>query len=54
MGESTDATEPPRITVFLADDSLLVREGVRALLAAQADREFIRSLFFRAPAMGQS
>jgi class 3 adenylate cyclase/ActR/RegA family two-component response regulator len=31
----------PRITVFLADDSLFVREGVRALLAAQPDLEVI-------------
>ena len=29
------------ITVFLADDSLFVREGVRALLAAQPDFEVI-------------
>ena len=41
MGDSIDATEPPRITVFLADDSLLVREGVRALLAAQADLDVV-------------
>jgi adenylate cyclase len=26
-----------RITVFLADDNLIVREGVRALLAAEDD-----------------
>jgi adenylate cyclase len=31
----------PRITVFLADDSLFVREGVRALLAAQSDLEVV-------------
>ncbi len=31
----------PRITVFLADDSLFVREGVRALLAAQPDLEVV-------------
>src|SRR5262245_33819244 len=31
----------PKISVFLADDSLLVREGVRALLAAQADLEVV-------------
>jgi class 3 adenylate cyclase/DNA-binding NarL/FixJ family response regulator len=30
-----------RITVFLADDSLLVREGVRALLAMQPDLEVV-------------
>jgi class 3 adenylate cyclase/DNA-binding NarL/FixJ family response regulator len=41
LGERTDATDPPRITVFLADDSLLVREGVRALLAAQADLDVV-------------
>lgn len=34
MGES-------KITVFLADDSLFVREGVRALLAAQPDLEVV-------------
>jgi hypothetical protein len=27
----------PAITVFLADDNLLVREGVRALLALEPD-----------------
>ena len=31
----------PTITVFLADDSLLVREGVRALLAMQPDLEVV-------------
>ena len=41
MGKSIDTNEPPRITVFLADDSLLVREGVRALLAAQADLDVV-------------
>jgi adenylate cyclase len=30
-----------RITVFLADDNLLVREGVRALLSLEADLEII-------------
>jgi class 3 adenylate cyclase/CheY-like chemotaxis protein len=30
-----------RITVFLADDSIFVREGVRALLAAQPDLEVV-------------
>ena len=30
-----------RISVFLADDSLLVREGVRALLAAESDLEVV-------------
>ena len=34
-------TATPKITVFLADDSLLVREGVRALLAAQPDLEVV-------------
>ncbi|HEX4493587.1 MAG TPA: adenylate/guanylate cyclase domain-containing protein [Acidimicrobiia bacterium] len=33
--------DEPRITVFLADDSLLVREGVRALLNLQADLEVV-------------
>jgi CheY-like chemotaxis protein len=30
-----------RITVFLADDNLIVREGVRALLALEADLEVV-------------
>jgi class 3 adenylate cyclase/DNA-binding NarL/FixJ family response regulator len=34
-------TGDTRITVFLADDSLLVREGVRALLAMQPDFEVV-------------
>jgi class 3 adenylate cyclase/DNA-binding NarL/FixJ family response regulator len=37
----TQTASPPKITVFLADDSLLVREGVRALLAAQADLDVV-------------
>src|SRR4051794_29365670 len=37
-GGTTDA---PTISVFLADDSLLVREGVRALLASQPDLEVV-------------
>ena len=32
---------PPSITVFLADDNLFVREGVRALLASQPDLEVV-------------
>jgi class 3 adenylate cyclase/DNA-binding NarL/FixJ family response regulator len=40
MPEVTKGTAP-RITVFLADDSLLVREGVRALIAAQPDLEVV-------------
>src|SRR3954471_3293695 len=35
------AAGPPTITVFLADDSLLVREGVRALLQSQPDLDVI-------------
>ena len=31
------ALRDPAITVFLADDNLLVREGVRALLALEPD-----------------
>ena len=31
----------PAITVFLADDNLLVREGVRALLATEPDLEVV-------------
>jgi class 3 adenylate cyclase/FixJ family two-component response regulator len=32
---------PDRITVFLADDNLIVREGVRALLALETDIEVV-------------
>jgi class 3 adenylate cyclase/FixJ family two-component response regulator len=39
--ESNLPVSPPSITVFLADDSLFVREGVRALLASQADFEVV-------------
>jgi adenylate cyclase len=35
------ASDAPQITVFLADDSLLVREGVRALLASQTDLDVV-------------
>jgi class 3 adenylate cyclase/FixJ family two-component response regulator len=35
------AGDAPKITVFLADDSLLVREGVRALLASQPDLDVV-------------
>ncbi|MGB5755707.1 MAG: adenylate/guanylate cyclase domain-containing protein [Acidimicrobiales bacterium] len=34
-------TELPRITVFLADDNTLVREGVRALLSIEPDFEVV-------------
>jgi hypothetical protein len=34
-------TEDPAITVVLADDNLLVREGVRALLALEPDLQVI-------------
>src|SRR5256886_14412082 len=33
--------EDGRITVFLADDNLIVREGVRALLALESDIEIV-------------
>src|SRR5919107_4908213 len=36
MSEPSD-----RITVFLADDNLIVREGVRALLALEPDLEIV-------------
>src|SRR5437016_9864490 len=36
-----DANAVGRITVFLADDNLLVREGVRALLTAAPDLEVV-------------
>ena len=38
MGSSLDAG---RITVFLADDNVIVREGVRALLAIEPDLEIV-------------
>jgi adenylate cyclase len=38
---SNDGVDDPIITVFLADDSLLVREGVRALLNLQPDLEVV-------------
>src|SRR5262245_49018150 len=37
----TKAAPPSTIKVFLADDNLLVREGVRALLALQPDFEIV-------------
>jgi class 3 adenylate cyclase/ActR/RegA family two-component response regulator len=37
----TTGGSPPKITVILADDSLIVREGVRALLAAQPDLDVV-------------
>jgi class 3 adenylate cyclase/ActR/RegA family two-component response regulator len=36
-----DQGAPSRITVFLADDNLLVREGVRALIARHPDLEVV-------------
>jgi adenylate cyclase len=36
-----DPGAPTRITVFLADDNLLVREGVRALIARHPDLEVV-------------
>src|ERR1700682_416224 len=33
--------ESERITVFLADDNVIVREGVRALLAIEPDLEIV-------------
>src|SRR5947199_1806078 len=43
MNSSSDdtANESGRITVFLADDNVIVREGVRALLAMEADIEIV-------------
>jgi hypothetical protein len=38
---ATGAGRVPGITVFLADDNLLVREGVRALLALEPDLEVV-------------
>src|SRR5438876_640601 len=39
--EPAGTADAPKITVFLADDSLIVREGVRALLAAQPDLDVV-------------
>ena len=36
-----DAQPPGTITVFLADDNLIVREGVRALIDRQADLQVV-------------
>src|SRR2546430_17051073 len=36
-----DAQSPGTITVFLADDNLIVREGVRALIDRQADLQAV-------------
>src|SRR3954463_2827380 len=43
MNSSPDdsAAEAERITVFLADDNVIVREGVRALLAIEPDLEVV-------------
>src|SRR5215218_5438318 len=38
---ATGAGRSPVITVFLADDNLLVREGVRALLALEPDLQVV-------------
>jgi adenylate cyclase len=35
------AIDGPRISVFLADDNIIVREGVRALLAREADLDVV-------------
>jgi len=41
MAEATAAAPVQRISVFLADDNLIVREGVRALLTRQPDLEVV-------------
>ncbi len=41
MGTMTGGTADRRITVFLADDNVIVREGVRALLALEEDLEVV-------------
>ena len=38
---STPASTPARITVFLADDNVIVREGVKALLGLESDIEVV-------------
>jgi class 3 adenylate cyclase/DNA-binding NarL/FixJ family response regulator len=40
-GGPTTSADTPQISVFLADDSLFVREGVRALLALQPDLDIV-------------
>ncbi len=41
MGSNLPVSDRSRITVFLADDSIFVREGVRALLTAQPDLDVV-------------
>lgn len=41
MVEASGTARGERITVFLADDNLIVREGVRAVLALEADLEVV-------------
>jgi adenylate cyclase len=41
MGSATTVGDQGRITVLLADDNLLVREGVRTLLGAESDLEVV-------------
>src|SRR5258708_16934711 len=41
MKSMSPSPEPGRITVFLADDNVIVREGVRALLAIEPDFEIV-------------
>jgi DNA-binding NarL/FixJ family response regulator len=36
-----DAQAPGTVTIFLADDNLIVREGVRALIDRQADLQAV-------------
>src|SRR5687767_13033529 len=40
MGEPNNAAAPA-ITVFVADDSVIIREGVRAMLAREPDLEVV-------------
>jgi class 3 adenylate cyclase/ActR/RegA family two-component response regulator len=41
MADMQDGANPGAITVFLADDNLIVREGVRALLQRQPDLDVV-------------
>jgi len=41
MGEASMEEVPTSITVFLADDNVIVREGVRALLSLESDLEIV-------------
>ncbi|MCJ7672269.1 MAG: hypothetical protein MUP67_09535 [Acidimicrobiia bacterium] len=41
VGDQTAGDQANTITVFLADDNVIVREGVRALLSLEDDLEIV-------------